>query len=403
MVAGLAFLSKKGFNPRNGYNRKKVWEREQAVVNEEKRRKQREEELRRERDEEDISKARGEIPKLNFLYKPPPGLEGSSESNKHVKKEANSTDQELEKDDDDGGGGGDSKHNQHMNINNLTMRQPGDDDAAAAFRAILAGVATDDEDGGTGTGTLHEKPGAVIRGTMPGAFGTVLQGSSLDKMAAATSSKNSDGKKPAMMEDSMSSLEKAVGRRAMGGALTLEEQIERFPALANAPRQRGAQVGMSFKPLGTQIRNVRCMKCGIWGHSKGDRECELSGWNPFAAPSLRPKAPPPSVAEARDKEKEIHKRARHHHDTSPDDDRSTGSSDESSHHRRKKRKKKHHHRKRSYESSASDNDNSQSDDDSYYRRKKHRSKKKKKKHKRSSDREDRRRRQRSLSRSPECR
>jgi CBF1 interacting corepressor len=23
------------------------------------------------------------------------------------------------------------------------------------------------------------------------------------------------------------------------------------------------------------------MKCGVWGHSKGDRECKVGGWNPF--------------------------------------------------------------------------------------------------------------------------
>ena len=39
--------------------------------------------------------------------------------------------------------------------------------------------------------------------------------------------------------------------------------------------------GMNFKPLGQVIRNVQCMACKKWGHARGERECELSGWNPF--------------------------------------------------------------------------------------------------------------------------
>jgi CBF1 interacting corepressor len=38
---------------------------------------------------------------------------------------------------------------------------------------------------------------------------------------------------------------------------------------------------MNFKPLGQVLRNVQCMACKKWGHARGERECELSGWNPF--------------------------------------------------------------------------------------------------------------------------
>ena len=357
MVAGLKFLSKKGFNPQNLSNQKRVWEREQAAANEERQRKEREAQLRRERDDEELARARGDTPKLNFLYEPPPGLEGSSDGKRSAEKQPSS-----------------SETSSAAPSADLATRQPGDDDAAAAFRAMLAGGAAPEE--GTAAETEDTKPSAaVVRGTMPGAFGTVLQGSSYDQTAP-----KGEDKKPS--DGPLSNLEKAVGRRAAGGgALTLEEQIERFPALANAPRQRGVQVGVSFKPLGTQIRNVRCMKCGVWGHSKGDRECQVSGWNPFASTSIAPRDAQAAVPEG------ANGKRRSSSANSKDDD----SSDDDSRYHRKKRKKQ---RKRSY---ASDSDD---DDDSYYRKKKHRSKKKKKKQRRS-DREESPRKRRYRSHSPD--
>lgn len=32
--------------------------------------------------------------------------------------------------------------------------------------------------------------------------------------------------------------------------------------------------------MGVQLRNVRCMRCGEWGHQSGDRECALKDFNP---------------------------------------------------------------------------------------------------------------------------
>ena len=384
MVAGLKFLSKKGFNPQNLSNQKRVWEREQLAATEERRLKERADQLRRERDDEELARARGDQVKLGFMYQAPPGLESNNNNDKKqaaVKQEASEIPNAAK-----------SNVAAAPSSHDVSLRQPGDDDAAAAFRAMLAGTSSSttsspfQQDGNDNQ--VHDgRTSGIIRGTAPGAFGTVLQGSSYDKMAA----RSGDEKQPSVDPSNLSNLEKAVGRRQQGSALTLEEQIERFPALANAPRQRGVQVGVSFKPLGTQIRNVRCMKCGVWGHSKGDRECKMSGWDPFSAAAV------PTAAAAIDKEEDSKPRAgdqgqerrsrrkrssRDYH--SGDDDKkghddSFGDSDDSD--RRRKRRRKH--AKRS--SYASDSDD---EDSSRRRRKKHRSKKKKKKHRRKHERDE---------------
>lgn len=76
-------------------------------------------------------------------------------------------------------------------------------------------------------------------------------------------------------------LERYVGRRPDEN-LTIKAQVERFPFLKDAPveGQYTDAVRVNFKPMGKQLRNVRCMRCGEWGHQSGDRECALRDANP---------------------------------------------------------------------------------------------------------------------------
>lgn len=268
MVQGLKFLSKKGFNPQNQSNRKQVWEAQQQSKLERERIRRREEELKREREDEEICKVQhgdSSQAQLRFMYNAPVGLEKDS-----ARKEEEAT----------------KAHN------DVTKVQTGDDAAAAAFRRLLfaasaggssaakADDANDDEEGGS-------DPNGQLR------FAPVLQGSKMDPAL------ESDPKVLAEGGDSRSALEKAVGRRDRGGALTLEEQLARFPQLKYAPMAKGmssTNVNVSFKPLGAQLRNVRCLACGQWGHSRGDRECPMTGWDPFAmkAPAAAAVVAPPS-------------------------------------------------------------------------------------------------------------
>lgn len=252
MVAGLGFLSKKSFNPKNLSNQKTVWEARQSKLADEKAQRERSQQLQREQEEEELARVRhgtnaGNKTQLNFMYKAPPGIMSEGK-----KEEENNNQQQ-------------GSNGQNSNSTVTALRQPGDDDAAAAFRAMIANHKKQNNH-------VSENQSDKTEYTFSNSSGAALQGSSVERAEFD------------FEKDGRSALEKAVGRKDGGGALSLEEQVARFPQLKNAPMAKGmsaTDVQVNFKPLGTQLRNVRCMACGVWGHSRGDRECAKSGWDPF--------------------------------------------------------------------------------------------------------------------------
>ncbi|EPS62043.1 hypothetical protein M569_12751, partial [Genlisea aurea] len=64
---------------------------------------------------------------------------------------------------------------------------------------------------------------------------------------------------------------KSRPKDVFGRALPTEEQ---FQILKNAPKLDTGVAGRS-KPFGVEIRNVKCLRCGSYGHQSGDRECPM--------------------------------------------------------------------------------------------------------------------------------
>lgn len=62
-----------------------------------------------------------------------------------------------------------------------------------------------------------------------------------------------------------------------------EKKLEdKFSFLKNAPivAEYAKNVRVTHKPLGIEVRKVKCARCGEWGHTSGDRECPKRDDNP---------------------------------------------------------------------------------------------------------------------------
>eukprot|EP00898_Chlorokybus_atmophyticus_P008943 jgi/Chlat1/904/Chrsp107S01329 len=77
-------------------------------------------------------------------------------------------------------------------------------------------------------------------------------------------------------------------RDMYGHAVPTEQE---FPDLANAPKAESAKAvsagPVHVKPFALEVRNVRCLRCGAFGHSSGDRECPMRDINPLDAARQR--------------------------------------------------------------------------------------------------------------------
>ncbi|GBG65272.1 hypothetical protein CBR_g50314 [Chara braunii] len=62
-------------------------------------------------------------------------------------------------------------------------------------------------------------------------------------------------------------------RDVFGRTIPTEEE---FSVLKGAPRMETGVTGRA-KPFAIEVRNVKCARCGSYGHQSGDRECSLRG------------------------------------------------------------------------------------------------------------------------------
>lgn len=89
--------------------------------------------------------------------------------------------------------------------------------------------------------------------------------------------------KKSTSRSNQSALEREIGRKPSKG-MTQSELEERHAFLKNAPTEgaytKSNNIQLHHKPFNEVVRNVRCCRCGEWGHKVGERECLLKDYNP---------------------------------------------------------------------------------------------------------------------------
>eukprot|EP01138_Halocafeteria_seosinensis_P000088 gb/GECG01000090.1/.p1 GENE.gb/GECG01000090.1/~~gb/GECG01000090.1/.p1 ORF type:complete len:572 (+),score=141.51 gb/GECG01000090.1/:1-1716(+) len=149
----------------------------------------------------------------------------------------------------------------------------------------------------SGTASKEEEDLSEYSSVIPTALstGTAIMG----RMDPREDREKKDGEKNEKSDDKKkkrhkhsSELERVAGRKAQD-EITTQDIYERFPWLKNAPVEAGDtdNKNLAFRPMGMSIRNVRCIRCGQWGHQTGDRECPMRDTNPNDADRLRKEDP----------------------------------------------------------------------------------------------------------------
>ncbi|KAF9598428.1 hypothetical protein IFM89_027861 [Coptis chinensis] len=86
---------------------------------------------------------------------------------------------------------------------------------------------------------------------------------------------NAESAKAAELEDERRRMDRVYySQPSTDGHRAPSSIEEEFEVLKNDPRLETCLPARS-KPFGVEVRNVKCLRCGNFGHQSGDRECPL--------------------------------------------------------------------------------------------------------------------------------